>query len=824
MKLGIKLTAGFMALVLLLVIMGVASYLGVQRLGQSTSLHRQAAEISYHSALLAKLIAQQQDAITDYALTKDPEAEEEIQGLGRMVRQQHQRLASLFTEEAILKSLQELREVHEKFEATGLEMASLFAQGRMIEAKVTMDRFDVLADIMNEKLSELETRSAAISAEALQTVQRARKTVERVILAVSLVAVMAGLAVGLSLSRSITRPISQIAAAAQSIAKGDLVSHNLNIKRSDELGALAKSFRHMAHSLKSLVADVVKSSYQVTLSADGVAKGAKRIAGSAQEEASATEETTSSMEEMAASIAQVAKNADALASNVEETSSTISEMAASIEQVGKNAEVMAQSVEETATTVEEMLTSVEQTARSTSQMAEAVGETSMTVENLLSSLEQVSQSAEAMRRGVHEASSTIEEMMRTVQASARQLGEAHRLSQQAFQEAEEGGKAVYQSIESLQNIGRSAERTRDIIQGLGQRSQEIGSIVETIEEIADQTNLLALNAAIEAARAGDAGRGFAVVAEEIRKLAERSMEATKEIAQVIKQVQAETTEAVRATEQTYREGQGGMNLANAGRDAFTAIVSAMKETTELVGEIARSSEELNKATSQVMRYVLDMNNASEEVAKAARAQADSTDSIRSLLEAMNRMVQEVNIAIKEQASGGKQVRQVLERMKASVQEVSMAVREQVGGARQIVQAMEAMSTMTQDVAAATQQQKQGTATVVRAMEGMGQIAAENLKLSEELKGSAENTLFQIEQLQYNVSSFRIYRSNNGQRCWDILNCPDSSRQKCPAYQSEEDRCWLISGTWCKGVQQGDFRSKLRNCMTCEAFRVIQGIA
>ena len=108
-----------------------------------------------------------------------------------------------------------------------------------------------------------------------------------------------------------------------------------------------------------------------------------------------------------------------------------------------------------------------------------------------------------------------------------------------------------------------------IIQNLGKRSEEIGSIVEVIDEIADQTNLLALNAAIEAARAGDAGRGFAVVAEEIRKLAERSMEATKEIANVIKQVQSETETAIKATEETYREGKGGIVLAGQSRDAFT---------------------------------------------------------------------------------------------------------------------------------------------------------------------------------------------------------------------------------------------------------------
>jgi len=162
-------------------------------------------------------------------------------------------------------------------------------------------------------------------------------------------------------------------------------------------------------------------------------------------------------------------------------------------------------------------------------------------------------------------------------------------------------------------------------------------------------------------------------------------------------------------------------------------------------------------------------------------------------------------------------------MKLSVQEVSMAVKEQVSGSKQIVQAVEVMNTMTQSVANSTMEQKLGGETIVKAMEGMSHIASENLKLSSELRATAEDTLFQVENLQYIISNFRIH-SNGNQRCWDILRCPETARQKCPAYMSQEDRCWLITGTWCKGVQQGDARSKIRSCMTCEAFKVIQGLA
>ncbi|MBI4690630.1 MAG: HAMP domain-containing protein [Nitrospirae bacterium] len=623
------------------------------------------------------------------------------------------------------------------------------------------------------------------------------------------------------ISNGITNPIEKMINAMKKIAGGDL-TEEVVVKGSDEIVKMGEEFNKVVNSLKDTITHTVKSSLKVSLATSDVVSNAQKLSLSSQEEASATDETTSSMEEIAASISQVAKNTEALATNVDETSATISEMAASIEQVGKSADNMAASVEETSATIEEMLASTEQTAKNTGLMTEAVSETSMTVENMLSSIEQIAKNAESFKNMVSETSGTIEEMTRTVKEVAGRIDGSNKLSQKAFSEAEDGGKAIYQSIESLQNIGKTTEKTMGIIQNLGKRSEEIGSIVEVIDEIADQTNLLALNAAIEAARAGDAGRGFAVVAEEIRKLAERSMEATKEIAGVIKKVQEETGTAIKATEETYREGKGGITLANNSRDAFTEIIASMKDSTDVMREIARSASELDKAIEQVMRYVVNMNTATDEVAGAVSIQANGTGSIRVVLDKMNKMVQEVNIAAREQSIGGKQIREVVDRMKNIVYEVGVAVKEQVGGTKQIVQAVEIMHKMTQDVANATAEQKLGGETVVRAMEGVGHIASENLQLSRKLNNTADETLFQMENLQYVISNFKIH-SNGNKKCWDILNCPASSRQKCPAYNSEEERCWMITGTWCKGAQQGDLKSKLRNCMTCEAFKVIQGV-
>lgn len=622
-------------------------------------------------------------------------------------------------------------------------------------------------------------------------------------------------------NRLVVRPIAIMDRSMKEIERGDLTKE-IPLKSEDEIGYLSKAFNKVIKSIRDIVGQTLASAHKVALTSDRITESSKRLARSAQEEASAADETSASMQEMAVSISEVVKNVENLSTTVEETSATITEMAASIEQVGKNAEFMGATVEETSTTIKQMISLIEQTANNSAMMTEAVSETSLSVEHLLTSIEDISKNADVLKNTVGEASSVIEEMTRAVREVSHRIEGANTLGQNVFNKAEEGGKAIYNGLESLQNIGKTTEKTMEIIQGLGKRSEEIGSIIEVIEEIADQTNLLALNAAIEAARAGDAGKGFAVVAEEIRRLAERSIDATKEIGAVIKKVQEDTEAAIKAMDIMYTEGKSGITLASQSRDAFSQIIDSIRENSMVVQEIAGSTIELDKAIDQVMKYILDMNTTTEGVAEAVKEQALGADRIRKSIEKMNRAVRDVNIAAKEQASGGKQIRESVERMKDVVEEVVIAVKEQVKGTRQIAESIEIMRDMAESVTRATREQKIGSEAVVRAMDVLDKISEDNLKFAEELKSFSEESTFEFGNLQYVISNFRI-NSDSNKRCWEIMNCPQDVRYKCPAYNSEENRCWLINGTWCKGAKQGDFRSKIRNCITCEAFRVIQGL-
>ncbi len=153
----------------------------------------------------------------------------------------------------------------------------------------------------------------------------------------------------------------------------------------------------------------------------------------------------------------------------------------------------------------------------------------------------------------------------------------------------------------MKTIADTMENTARVITGLGKRSQEIGRILEVIEEIADQTNLLALNAAIEAARAGEAGRGFAVVADEVRKLAERSVEAAKEIGEVVRQVQQETGDAVETAKAGAVETKQGIQLADKAGLALRSIIDSVARSSQLMAEIAAATQKQTEAAERGAR-------------------------------------------------------------------------------------------------------------------------------------------------------------------------------------------------------------------------------
>ncbi len=206
-------------------------------------------------------------------------------------------------------------------------------------------------------------------------------------------------------------------------------------------------------------------------------------------------------------------------------------------------------------------------------------------------------------RQTDEVVSSIEQMTATINETAQNINRTTQLANDTIKIAKSGQETVIGTVEGMRRIAEIVTETTQMIDKLGTSSAQIGEIVQVIEEIADQTNLLALNAAIEAARAGEAGRGFAVVADEVRKLAERTQKATKEISKTIRTIQQDTSTAVEAAQSGAEQVRSGIDLAENAGKALETIVSSIRKVGDMVYQVAAAAEEQSVTAEHISRNI-----------------------------------------------------------------------------------------------------------------------------------------------------------------------------------------------------------------------------
>lgn len=278
-------------------------------------------------------------------------------------------------------------------------------------------------------------------------------------------------------------------------------------------------------------------------------------------------------------------------------------------------------------------------------MKELINSISQASNQIASASEELSSTSEQMSRGMQQQTSqtsqiasAMEEMSATVLEVAKNSQSASSSANEASSTAQKGGEVVTRTISGMMSIAATVEQSAKTIGELGKSSDQIGEIVAVIDDIADQTNLLALNAAIEAARAGEQGRGFAVVADEVRKLAERTTKATKEIAQMIKNIQKETGSAVSAMEAGTKEVNEGVQLANEAGVSLTQIVDAVQKVNDMIRQIATAAEEQSTAAEEISKSI-------EEIASVTKETSQGSNQTATASHELSRMATELQGAV-----------------------------------------------------------------------------------------------------------------------------------------------------------------------------------
>jgi methyl-accepting chemotaxis protein len=618
MTIGKKLYVNFGIILIMVLALFLANWLAVRREHDAKKAAQQSQDLAEATNAVRSQMMQNRLYLSNYLLSGDTR---EVDRMNEGLRTLNEKLElgkSLASSDQIKTSLNKVQQLEQSWgkefaqplidkrkdvdsgNATVAELQIYYLQKDASSwVKNSSDSLDV-ADGENRKVVDERSNS---------DVSAANWTIWISFVA-TLAALIAGAIVAYRTAKSITEPLTNLMNVARAIGNTGDLEHNIDLGRDDEIGELARTFHKMVTYLKEmagvseaiaggdLTLEVKPRSSHDTLG-NAFAKMVEGLAGLVRSVRDASSQVASASNQVAGASDDSAKIGLQASSAIDEVTSTMHEMSVNVQNMVKSTQVQASSVSETSASIDQMVASIQRVADTAKVLLD--------------------------------------------------------ISNRSREEVHSGIGTMEKATDGLNRINTTINSSGEIIGALGQRADDIGKIIEVIDDLAEQTNLLALNAAIEAARAGEHGLGFAVVADEVRKLAEKSAQSTKEISELIQSIQKEARKAVENMDRST-------TIVNEGLELGSELNSALKKISNVVTEVYKFAQEIGAATNQ-------QSHGSSQIARATTR--------------LNEITHEINSAVEEQASGAQAVVKAMERMRELVQQSTSSSTELAASSEQM---------------------------------------------------------------------------------------------------------------------------------------------
>ncbi len=453
-------------------------------------------------------------------------------------------------------------------------------------------------------------------------------------------------------AKNLVAPLERMAEVAFRVGRGDL--SEIDGEHSGDGNGLTQ----MVLGLRGMIHRIHNGIAQVGVSMEGLSESIARVREGTGNQTQIAKKTFSSIEVMNASFLRVSTRVDELSGIAQTTSPALVQMSAATIEVANSTTNLSSYVEDTASALLEMSSSIRQVVENINALTDSMADTTASCSRMSTSINDIETNAK----------------------------ESALLTEKVSQDADELGRgAIEKTIDGMNNIKKAVEKSSSVIYKLGERTEYIGKILTVIDEVTRQTNLLALNAAILAAQAGEHGRGFAVVADEIKSLADRTGSSTKEIAQLIRDLQSEAQDAVNSIREGGKSVEEGVRLSVDARGSLNTILEGANRSSLMSRQIEKSTLAQVQAIHAVTLAMDKMNTMVHHVNSAMQEQGKVIEHITEGSEKVRLITRQVKVATEEQAVGSKQTASAIEEITAGITQVSQVMNDQKKEANALTQ-------------------------------------------------------------------------------------------------------------------------------------------
>jgi len=618
MTIGKKLYLSFGAVLVMVVVLFAVNLAAVYREHSAKAAASQALQLADATDKIRFQMMQNRLYLTNYLLSGDSRESDHVNdGVHTLVDRLQNTVAIASSEQqrgALAKVLQTEQNWTRDFAEPLMQKRKEVDQGNstVAELQIFYLQKDASSWVKNstEYLDLADQESKRVLEERRKSDEAASNWTIGIALLGTLAALGLGSLIAFRTAKSITDQLNDLMKVTKQIGTAGDLDHEIDIKREDEIGELGRTFNDMVGYLREM-ASVSEAIAGGNLSVEVKPRSKDDTLGNA-------------FVRMVDGLRNLVRNVRDAASQV---ASASSQVAGASDDSAKVSLQTASAIDEVTSTMHEMSVNVQNMVKNTQTQASSVSETSASIDQMVASIQRVADTAKVLLD----------------------------ISNRSREEVHSGINTMEKATDGLNKINITIRSSGEIIDVLGQRADDIGKIIEVIDDLAEQTNLLALNAAIEAARAGEHGLGFAVVADEVRKLAEKSAQSTKEISELIQSIQKEARKAVENMDRSTGIVNDGLGLGQELNAALRKISNVVTEVYKFAQEIGAATNEQSHGSSQIARATTRLNEITHEINSAVEEQASGAQAVVKAMERMRELVQQTTSGSTELAASAEQM-------------------------------------------------------------------------------------------------------------------------------------------------------------------------